>query len=199
MNCTIATGQVAALLGQSPAQCEDLLAQSTPGADGLVMLPFFNGERSPDLPLARGALHGLDLHNLTPANLYRAAMEGASYSLRLGHDALVEGGLHGQRLVLTGGGANSPGWRQMIADLFQLPVVVPVQAEGAAFGAALQALWLCEGQGGALADLVDDHLLFDAALAAHPDPMRAAGYEAGYQRFVHHLQALTPLFQQRLP
>ncbi|WP_312739332.1 xylulokinase [Stenotrophomonas sp.] len=199
MNCTIATGQVAALLGQSPAQCEDLLAQSTPGADGLVMLPFFNGERSPDLPLARGALHGLDLHNLTPANLYRAAMEGASYSLRLGHDALVEGGLHGQRLVLTGGGANSPAWRQLIADLFQLPVVVPVQAEGAAFGAALQALWLCEGQGRALADLVDEHLKFDAALAAQPDPARAAAYEAGYQRFVHHLQALTPLFQQRLP
>jgi xylulokinase len=199
MNCTIATGQVAALLGQSPAQCEDLLAQSTPGADGLVMLPFFNGERSPDLPLARGALHGLDLHNLTPANLYRAAMEGASYSLRLGHDALVEGGLHGQRLVLTGGGANSPAWRQLIADLFQLPVVVPVQAEGAAFGAALQALWLCEGQGRALADLVDEHLQFDAALAARPDPTRAAAYEAGYQRFVHHLQALTPLFQQRLP
>ncbi len=199
MNCTIATGQVAALLGQSPAQCEDLLAQSTPGADGLVMLPFFNGERSPDLPLARGALHGLDLHNLTPANLYRAAMEGASYSLRLGHDALVEGGLHGQRLVLTGGGANSPAWRQLIADLFQLPVVVPVQAEGAAFGAALQALWLCEGQGRALADLVDEHLQFDAALAAQPDPARAAAYEAGYQRFVHHLQALTPLFQQRLP
>lgn len=199
MNCTIATGQVAALLGQSPAQCEDLLAQSTPGADGLVMLPFFNGERSPDLPLARGALHGLDLHNLTPANLYRAAMEGASYSLRLGHDALVEGGLHGQRLVLTGGGANSPAWRQLIADLFQLPVVVPVQAEGAAFGAALQALWLCEGQGRALADLVDEHLQFDPALAARPDPARAAAYEAGYQRFVHHLQALTPLFQQRLP
>ncbi len=199
MNCTVATGQAAALLGQSPAQCEDLLAQSAPGADGLVMLPFFNGERSPDLPLARGALHGLDLHNLGPANLYRAAMEGASYSLRLGYDALVEGGLQGQRLVLTGGGANSPGWRQMIADLFQLPVVVPVQAEGAAFGAALQALWLCEGQGGALADLVDEHLQFDAGQAAQPDAARGALYQTGYQRFVHHLQALTPLFQQRLP
>ena len=190
---------MAARVGQSAAEGEGLGGRGAPGADGLVMLPFFNGERSPDLPLARGALHGLDLHNLTPANLYRAAMEGASYSLRLGHDALVEGGLHGQRLVLTGGGANSPAWRQLIADLFQLPVVVPVQAEGAAFGAALQALWLCEGQGRALADLVDEHLQFDAALAARPDPTRAAAYEAGYQRFVHHLQALTPLFQQRLP
>ena len=74
-----------------------------------------------------------------------------------------------------------------------------MQAEGAAFGAALQALWLCEGQGQALADLVDAHLQFDPALATQPDPTRAAAYEAGYQRFVHHLQALTPLFQQRLP
>ena len=196
MNCTVATGQIAALLGIDHEDGEALMGASEPGAGGLVLLPWFNGERSPDLPLAKGALHGVDLHNLTRANLYRAAMEGASYSLRLGYDALCEGGLRGERLVLTGGGANSASWRQLIADLFQLPVDVPAQTEGAAFGAALQALWACAHPDQALADLVDAHLRFDPALAARPDPARAAAYARGHQRFVQHLQALLPLFQQ---
>ncbi len=198
MNCTVATEQVARLLGLQRGQGEALLAQSRPGSDRLVMLPFFNGERSPDLPLANAALQGMDLHNLTPANLYRAAVEGASFSLRLGVEALAEGGVRAQRLVLTGGGANSAAWRQLIADLLQVPVQVPVQAEGAAFGAALQALWAIDGQGASLADLVDDHLLFDPALAATPDPAQGPRYAQAYQRFVHHLQATLPLFQQRL-
>lgn len=199
MNCTVATEQVSQLLGLPRGQGEALLAASAPGADGLVLLPFFNGERTPDLPHAQAALHGMTLHNLTPANLYRAAVEGASFSLRIGLDALAEAGLQGQRLVLTGGGSNSAQWRQLIADVFQLPVQVPVQAEGAAFGAALQALWACDGQGAPLAAVVDAHLQFDPALAATPEPSRAAAYEAAYQRFIHHLQALEPVFRQRLP
>lgn len=199
MNCTVATEQVARLLGLQRGQGESLMAASAPGADGLVLLPFFNGERTPDLPLAKGALHGVDLHNLTPANLYRAAMEGASYSLRLGMDALSAAGLRAERLVLTGGGANSAAWRQLLADLFQLPVQVPRQTEGAAFGAALQAMWACEGARQPLADLVDQHLAFDPALAAQPDGQRGQQYAHAYQRFVHHLQATTPLHQQRLP
>ena len=199
MNCTVATNQVAALLGLHRDEAEALLQASAPGADGLVLLPFFNGERSPDLPLAKGALHGMDLHNLSPANLYRAAMEGASYSLKLGYDALHEAGLQGARVVLTGGGANSAAWRQLIADLFQLPVEVPVQAEGAAFGAALQAAWACDGASMPLADLVDAHVVFDQALSAQPDPARGAAYARGYQRFVHYLHASLPLYSQRLP
>lgn len=199
MNCTVATNQLATLLGLHHGQAEALLQASQPGAAGLVLLPFFNGERSPDLPLAKGALHGVDLHNLSPANLYRAAMEGASYSLKLGYDAMREAGLQGARVVLTGGGANSGAWRQLIADLFQLPVEVPVQAEGAAFGAALQAAWACAGARMPLADLVDAHVVFDPALSAQPDPERGAAYARGYQRFNHYLQASLPLYRQRLP
>ena len=199
MNCTVATNQVAALLGLQRDEAEALLQASAPGAAGLVLLPFFNGERSPDLPLAKGALHGMDLHNLSPANLYRAAMEGASYSLKLGYDAMREAGLHGARVVLTGGGANSAAWRQLIADLFALPVEVPLQTEGAAFGAALQAVWACDGGQQPLADLVDAHVVFDPALSARPDAQRSALYAGGYRRFNHYLQASLPLYSQRLP
>ena len=79
--------------------------------------------------------------NLTRANAYRATMEGATFALRNGFDALVAAGLHFDAIRLTGGGSRSAAWRQMVADVFDLPVQVPAQAEGAAFGAALQAFW----------------------------------------------------------
>src|SRR5690606_24001701 len=112
-------------------------------ADGLGMLPFFNGERTPDLPLARASFYGMDIDNFTRAHAYRAAMEGATYALRHGFDALCRAGLAFNAIRLTGGGSQSSAWRQMVADVFGLPVEVPAQSEGAAFGAALQAMWAC--------------------------------------------------------
>jgi xylulokinase len=140
---------------------------------------------------------GMDLLNGTPANLYRAAMEGATYTLKHGFDAFTAAGMHFDAIVLTGGGAKSAAWRQMVADVFALPVVVPEQTEGAAFGAALQALWsLRHGQGDAvdLPTLVLEHVATDASLSAQPDPVRAADYHKHYARFLQHLDAVRPLY-----
>ncbi|MET0289570.1 MAG: xylulokinase [Pseudoxanthomonas sp.] len=197
MNCTVATENTMRMLNLSRAQCEAAVAGTAPGADGLSMLPFLNGERTPDLPQARGCLFGMNLHNTTPAHLYRAAMEGATYSIRYGFDAFVDAGLRFDTILLTGGGSKSAQWRQMVADVFELPVVVPSQPEGAAFGAALQALWACEraeGAGDDLATVVLDHLQLDVALSAQPDPTRAAAYRHAYQEFLTHLQAIGPLY-----
>ncbi|MEL1265436.1 xylulokinase [Pseudoxanthomonas putridarboris] len=197
MNCTAATEQVARLFGFSTREGDAYIHATPPGADGLTLLPFLNGERTPDLPHGKGVLAGLDPHNMSPAHVYRAAMEGATYSLKYGYDAFVRAGLRFERIVLTGGGANSAAWRQMVADVFDLPVDVPRQAEGAAFGAALQALWsLRRAQGDAtpLSQLVEHHIATDPALAAVPDPARATAYRAPYQRFLHHLDAVTPLY-----
>lgn len=197
MNCTVATEQVARLFGFSTREGDAYLHATPPGADGLVMLPFLNGERTPDLPHGKGVLAGLDPHNMSPAHLYRAAMEGATYSLKYGYDAFVRAGMRFGRIVLTGGGANSAAWRQMIADVFELPVDVPRQAEGAAFGAALQALWSlrrAQGEGITLAQLAGEHVGTDPALSVIPDPARAAAYRAPYRRFLQHLDAVTPLY-----
>ena len=197
MNCTVATERMAALFNIPRGGGEALMAQTAPGAGGLVLLPYFNGERTPDLPNARGCLHGMDLHNTTPAHLYRAAMEGATYSLRNGYDAFTSAGLRFDTVLLTGGGSNSAAWRQLVADILDLPVKVPVQAEGAAFGAALQALWAVgREQGGpdSLADVVDAHVRFDDALAATPDPDAVPLYAAHYRRFLTHLSAISPLY-----
>lgn len=192
MNCTVATETVATLCGFSARDGDARIAATQPGAGGLTMLPFFNGERTPNLPNAKAALHGMDPGNSTSAHLYRAAMEGASYSLKYGFDAFVRAGMAFDGILLTGGGTNSAQWRQLIADVFGLPVQVAVQSEGAAFGAALQALWAtrrAEGADIAPIEVCREHIAFDATRAAMPQPHNAEAYAAAYQRFLHHLDA----------
>lgn len=192
MNCTVATETVARLCGFSTRDGDVHVAATEPGADGLTMLPFFTGERTPNLPNAKASLHGMDLGNDTPSHLYRAAMEGATYTLKFGYDAFVRAGMAFDGIVLTGGGSNSAQWRQLVADVFGLPVQVAAQSEGAAFGAALQALWAMRraaGESITPADVCNAHIAFDPARAASPDPARAAAYAAAYQRFLQHLDA----------
>ena len=197
MNCTVATETIAKLFGFSTREGDARIAATAPGAGGITMLPFLNGERTPDLPMGKGVLAGLDLHNATEANFYRAAMEGATFSLKFGYDAFTRAGMSFDRIVLTGGGANSAAWRQMVADIFGVPVEVPLQTEGAAFGAALQALWSLRREQGEAMDLptlVNEHVAIDTTLSAQPDAARVAAYQAPYQRFLRHLDAVRPLY-----
>ena len=196
MNCTVATEQVAKAFGFSTREGDAHLQATPPGADGLVMLPFLNGERTPDLPRGKGVLAGMDATNMAPSHVYRAAMEGATYSLKYGFDAFVRAGMRFERIVLTGGGSNSAAWRQLVADVFGLPVDVPVQAEGAAFGAALQALWALDktqGSEASIAEVARTHVAVDPSLSTTPDASRAPAYAAAYARFLQHLDAVTPL------
>src|SRR5690606_27195510 len=106
----------------------------------------------------------------------------ATYSLRNGYDAFQAAGLRFDAIRLTGGGSRSAAWRQMVADVFELPVEVPEQSEGAAFGAALQALWAHgRGNGGAdIAAIVAGHVRVDPALSAQPDSDASSAYRAQY-------------------
>ncbi|MBB1087770.1 xylulokinase [Lysobacter sp. SG-8] len=202
MNCTVATEAIAALCRIEPGERDGLVDATAPGAGGVVMLPFLNGERTPDLPLATGSLHGLTPSNFDRASLYRAAMEGATFGLRHGYDGLRDAGLAFDRVRLTGGGSRSAAWRQMVADVFDLPVEVPVESEGAALGAALQALWahrrLVE-PGLALADVVDTHVAIDPTRAARPDPRRRGAYAAAHARYLEHLDAMAPMLVRGAP
>ena len=197
MNCTVATENVAKAFGFNTRDGDAAMADTSPGADGLVMLPFFNGERTPDLPHARGGLFGMDLGNLTRGNAYRAAMEGATYALRNGYDALQAAGLKFDAIRLTGGGSQSAAWRQMVASVFGLPVNVPEQVEGAAFGAALQALWAHDhAQGGdaQIAAIAREHVRCLPALSTHPDSADAAAYGDAYRQFLRHLEVAKRLY-----
>lgn len=189
MNCTVATENVARAFGFESRDGDAVMAGTRPGADGLGMLPFFNGERTPDLPLARASFHGMDFGNFTRGNAYRAAMEGATFALRNGFDAWRAAGLGFSSIRLTGGGSRSSTWRQMVADVFELPVEVPLEPEGAALGAALQALWASatSGSQSELLELVREHVQLEPSLGTRPEAAAGAAYRESYSRFLHRL------------
>ena len=122
------------------------LAMSAPmGADGLVLVPYLEGERTPNKPDSAGALHGLTLANSTPAHLARAAVEGMLCGLADGLDALTAIGVPVERVLLIGGGARSEAVRALAPAVFGKPVTVPPAGEYVADGAARQAAWVLSG------------------------------------------------------
>jgi xylulokinase len=146
--CTLnAARVVGAALQLAGAGLPDLdrLALSVEDTEGLVLLPFLDGERTPPLPHARGLLHGLTRRNATPAHLVRASVEGMLCGLAEAADALAATGVTARTVVLIGGAARSSAVREIAAGLFDLPVAVPEPAEYVALGAARQAAWVLAG------------------------------------------------------
>ncbi len=135
----------AALLGVDLAELSRLALSAPPGAGGLALVPYFEGERTPNKPLATGSLHGIRLANLTPAYLARAAVEGLLCGLADGLDAVVAQGVRPSRVVLIGGGAQSAAVRAIAPTVFGVPVLVPPPGEYVANGAARQAAWVVSG------------------------------------------------------
>jgi xylulokinase len=140
MNVTVATEAFRALFGWDHARMDAEISSVSPGADGLLFLPYLQGERTPNLPHGCGVLHGMTTSNLTPAHMARAAMEGVTLGMAYGLRRMESLGLKPTEIRLTGGGSQSPAWRQILADVFGYPVVTMESAEGAALGAAIQAL-----------------------------------------------------------
>jgi len=133
------------LLGVSHNELSRLALTAPAGADGLVLVPYLEGERTPNRPDATGAIHGLTLQTSNPAHLARAAVEGMLCALADGLDALVGQGAQANRIVLVGGGAKSEAVRRIAPALFGKPVLVPPPGEYVADGAARQAAWITTG------------------------------------------------------
>ncbi|SDD44397.1 xylulokinase [Sanguibacter gelidistatuariae] len=149
--CTLNASRVldgaAQMLGVDHAELSRLALTAPAGADGLVLVPFLEGERTPNRPDATGTLHGVRLANMTPAHLARAAVEGMLCGLADGLDALVAQGAKVERLLMIGGGAKSEAVREIAPQVFGLPVEVPPAGEYVADGAARQAAWVLVGGG----------------------------------------------------
>jgi xylulokinase len=132
--------------------------------------------------------------------LLRATVEGATFALKFGIDELKGLGLAAAEIVLTGGGAGSRVWRQVVADVTGLPVVILAENEGAAFGAALQALWSLERRANpalGIGAITDRHVRVDAAAGLSPIPSHVAAYAAAYRNYTRALQQVSPLFLQQ--
>ncbi len=135
----------AALLGVDHATLSDLALAAPAGADGLVLVPYLEGERTPNLPAATGSVHGVTLRTSTPAHWARAAVEGLLCGLADGMEAVVAQGVAVDRVLLIGGAAGSPAVQQLAPGIFGRPVLVPSPGEYVADGAARQAAWVLVG------------------------------------------------------
>ncbi|GJH42342.1 xylulokinase [Pasteurella canis] len=186
MNMTSANKNVMDLLQIDVKKFNEFIQQSPIGAEGITILPFFNGERVPPLPQAKASILGLDAANFTQANLCRAMMEAASFTLRYGLDLFRQAGLSTSQIRLIGGGAKSAVWRQMIADIMNTEVVCLKEEEAAALGGAIQAMW-ANGEG-ELTELCQDFVHLDEESVVQPEPQSFVEYERIYQRYLTLLQ-----------
>lgn len=133
------------LLGVDHDELSRLALSAPPGAGGMVVVPYLEGERTPNRPHATGAVHGLRLETSTPAHLARACVEGLLCGLADGLDALTGQGARLERVLLVGGGARSEAVRRLAPTVFGCPVLVPRPGENVADGAARQAAWTLAG------------------------------------------------------
>ncbi|MFF1253748.1 xylulokinase [Pseudarthrobacter sp. NPDC058329] len=145
LNATRVFDATAALLDVSLEEFNELALAAGTGAGGLALVPYFDGERTPNLPDATGTLHGITRTNYTPANLARAAVEGVVCSLADGVAALREQGVDVERIILVGGGAQSSAVQQTVSQVLGLPVLVPAPGEYVADGVARQAAGVLNG------------------------------------------------------
>lgn len=134
------------ILGVDRATLSDMAMQAPSGSEGLVLVPYLEGERMPNKPDATGSLHGLTLKAATRGNIARAAVEGMLCGVGAGVDALVALGLEGDRVCLVGGGARSEAVRTLAPEVLGLPIFVPDPGEYVADGAARQAAWALGGE-----------------------------------------------------
>ncbi len=139
LNAARVLDAISGLLGVDHAELSRLALAAAPGARGLTLVPYFEGERTPNLPDATASLTGMTLASTTRENLARAAVEGMLSGLAAGLDALRGLGVPLERALLIGGGAQSEAVRAIAPDVLGVPVVVPEPGEYVALGAAAQA------------------------------------------------------------
>ncbi|MGZ0213222.1 MAG: xylulokinase [Actinomycetales bacterium] len=145
LNAARVLDSTAALLGVNHVELGALALEAEPGANGLVLQPYFEGERTPNLPDATATLFGMTLASTTRPSLARAAIEGLLCGLADGLDALVRQGVTAERIFLIGGAAQNPAVSTIASQVFAVPVVVPEPGEYVALGAAAQAAWALAG------------------------------------------------------
>lgn len=165
LNAARVLDSMARVLGVDHQELGDLALRAEPGSGGVVLVPYFEGERTPNLPDATASLTGLTLASTTRENLARAAIEGMLSGLADGLEAITRHGVTPTRALLVGGAAQNPAVAAIAAQVLGVPVEVPEPAEYVALGAAVQAAWTLTGQ------RPDWAVATSSSLAADPQPI----------------------------
>jgi xylulokinase len=197
MNVTVSTELTRLLLGLSIQELNQLAEKAPVGSEGIILLPYFNGERTPALPQAKATLFGINSLNYTQENLSRSAMEGATFGLKYGMDVLQKQGIKTEEIRLVGGGSKSAIWRQIVADILGCPVICPVVEEAGALGAALQAVWCFEhqqGSGISLKEITDVSVKLDTNKRAEPIEQNVTAYSEIFDQYLKLNTALKDIY-----
>jgi xylulokinase len=179
MNVTVATEMVRRDFKLTHAAFESTARRAPVGCDGLLLLPYLEGERTPNVPDGTGVFFGVHPRTFTAPHFARAAMEGVTLGMNYGLRRLGELGVIARQIRATGGGAKSRLWRQIMADVFNAEVVTLKVSEGAAYGAALQALWcwrLQRGERVRIQEITDAFVKLNRAETATPKRPAVAVY-----------------------
>jgi xylulokinase len=179
MNVTVATEMVRHDFNWTFERYDAEVARVPAGSNGLLLLPYFEGERTPNVPEGTGVWFGVNDKTFEAGHFARAAMEGVTLGMNYGLCRLAELGVKPTQIRATGGGAKSKVWRQIMADVFNAEVVTLKVSEGAAYGAALQALWcwrLQEGEKISISDITDRFVELNKSERVEPSEKNAEVY-----------------------
>jgi xylulokinase len=194
MNATNVVTATVEMLGAKVEEIDAALERTPPGADGLIFLPYLNGERTPDLPHARGSLHGISATNYTADHLIRAAVEGVSFGILNGLDLILDGRA-ANTLRVIGGGARSRAWQQLLADATSTAICVPEEEESGCLGAAIQArvaLSASKGEPISFFEATAQMVRLDEASTCLPRLELRGLYDAARAAFREQMEALYP-------
>ena len=182
--CTLNAARVldatCSILGVDHDELSALALQAPSGADGLTVIPYLAGERTPNEPTATGGFLGWTIANSTPAHVARAAIEGMLCGLADALDALVTQGVSIGRVRLVGGAASSPAVQQIASAVFGCPVVIPHPGEYVANGAARQAAWALTGN-------LPEWAPHDSTITAAPTPDVRKRYAVAREQWIPRL------------
>ncbi len=179
MNVTVATEFVRNMFKLSHDELSDVVEKTPPGSDGLILLPYFEGERTPNIPDGTGLFYGLNSETFDKEHFGRAAMEGVTLGMNYGLNRMKSLGIKPSQIRLTGGGSKNAAWRQIAADVFDAEVVCLETDEGAAYGAALQAMWTYKnsiGEKTSIQELTDRYVKVDEETLTNPKPVNVEVY-----------------------
>jgi len=179
MNVTIATEMVRNDFQWTHERFAAESGRVPPGSNGLLLLPYFEGERTPNVPNGTGVWLGVNSKTFEAGHFARASMEGVTLGMNYGLRRLGELGVTPMQIRATGGGAKSKVWRQIMADVFNAEVVTLKVSEGAAYGAALQALWcwrLQEGDNVSISEITEQFVETNSAETTEPNAKHVAIY-----------------------
>lgn len=199
MNVTNTTESFKALFKISNEQLEEWVSKAPPGAEDLLFLPFIDGERFPVFPYGRGVIFGLDRRTFKASHIARSIMEGTILNLGYGFQRMKSLGMRPDQIRATGGGSRSRIWLQIVANIFQIPVVTLEEKEGAAFGAAVQSIWnylLERGEKVSIEEL-SVRLIKKEGKPVDPQPETFSVYEHLQERFNSLWQTLKPEFRTK--